>query len=388
MLAKLWVAWPQLLILLLAALQLPIALVSADVSHLAKEYLPPEGATQVATAPARPQADEPEPEPAPADPQKANDGAYYPTAGLMLPPGYAIPTGSNVAPPPASPPNFPLPIYPPFFGFGGGSEGIGGVPLPPGYPNEAQLPIGAFPVGSQPGQFPIGGQHGGAQGVPFPVGPQPAQFGTAPFAVGGTQGAFPNGPQAGPFPNGPQAGPFPNGPQAGPFPNGQTGAGFPIDPQAVPFPAGPQGLPFPQGAQGGLFPFPPDYLTTQGLPSSGMQLPFQQNVGLGTPPGFAGLQPGPAYPYQELVNVGQPFAPSFGIPGQHYQPQPPPQAFADEPQSAPKSSPPAAATPSPVPVRAATTTATTTTIAPVTPKSLNRDTIYAPNGGYVYQRAK
>jgi len=349
MLTKPWATWPLLLQFIL------VSIVIADVSHLAKDYLPPDVGQPVSQA----QADEP----TSIDHMQANDGTFFPMAGLMLPPGYAIPTDGNVAPP-MSPPNFPLPIYPPFFGFGGSPEGLAGGPVPPGFPNEGQFPGGSFPVASQGGQFPIG-----PQGGPFPVNSQPGQFSAAlqsgSFPLGPQSGPFPSGPQGGSFPGGLQGAPFGAGPQGGPFPTGSQSGSFPGGPQGGPFPAGPQGVPFPvgpipQNPQGGPFPYPPDYLTTQGLPSAGMQLPF------GMPPGFGG--PVPTYPYQQLANVGQPFSPSFGIPGQHYQPQP----FADEPE------PEVSAKPKNGPT-------TSTTIAP---KSSNRETIYASNGGYVYQRAK
>ncbi|KAM8720297.1 hypothetical protein ACLKA7_006354 [Drosophila subpalustris] len=359
MLIKLSASWPLLLQFLL------LALVTADVSHLAKEYLPPD----VGQAAAQPLADEP----TPVNLKQANDGAFFPMGGLMLPSGYAIPTGANVAPP-MSPPNFPLPIYPPFFGFGGGPEGqfpggsFSGGPQGGGFPTGPQG--GSFPVGPQPGQFSSGLQNGnfpvGPQGGPFPGGPQGGPFPGEPQA-----GPFPGGPQGGPFSGGPQGGPFPGGTLGGPFSGGPQGGPFPGGPQGGPFPGGPQGAafpvgPIPQNPQGGPFPLPPDYLTNQGLPSAGIQLPF----GMAT--GFGG--PNPTNPYQQQVNVGQPFSPSFGIPGQYYQPQP----FADEPEPKPllKSEDHAK-------VRISPTTATT-----VAPKSHNRDTIYASNGGYVYQRTK
>ncbi|KAH8385010.1 hypothetical protein KR093_009656 [Drosophila rubida] len=359
MITKPRAAWPLLLQLLL------LSLVVADVAHLAKEYLPPD----VGQASSQPLADEP----TPVEQMPANDGAYYPTAGLMLPPGYAIPTSDNIAAPPMSPPNFPLPIYPPFFGFVGGPEGLGGAQVPPGFPNQPQFAGGAFPVAAQGGQFPVGPQGGafaaGPQSGPFPVAPQVVpQFSVGPqagpsFAAALQNGNFPVGPQGGPFPAGPQAGPFPTEPQGALFPVGPEGGPFPAVPQAGPFPAILQPGAFPNGPQSAAFPvgptlqnpFAPDYLTTQGLPAAGMQLPF------GMPPSFAG--PAPTYPYQ-------PFSPSFGVPGQHYQPQP--QPFADEP--APETN-----------AKLKISVATSTTVAP---KSRNRETIYASNGGYVYQRAK
>ncbi|XP_023179150.2 collagen alpha-1(XI) chain [Drosophila hydei] len=362
MLAMPWTTWPLVLMLVV-----PLHLVNADVSHLSSNYLPPDPKPSAAKILAD--------EPAPAEPVKAADGAFYPSGGLMLPSGYSIPTGSNVPPPPMTPPNFPLPIYPPFFGFGGGGGGdafgTGAGQVPPGYEaqfnNVAQGPqfpqAGPFPIGPQPGQFPVG-----PQGAPFSAGQQGLQFMAGPqgggFPVGPQGGGFPVGPQGGGFPVGPQGGGFPVGPQGGGFPVGPQGGGFPVGPQGGGFPVGPQGGGFPVGSQGGGLPIP-DYLTMQGLPASAMQLAFQQNVGFGPQPGFAGPQP--TYPFQQLVNVGQPFSPSFGIPGQNYQPQP--QPFADEPQPESNVKP-------------------KSTAAKALAKSHNMETVYAPNGGYIYKRAK
>ncbi|XP_017869509.1 PREDICTED: glutenin, high molecular weight subunit PW212 [Drosophila arizonae] len=341
-----WTKWPLLLVL---GLLLVLHLANADVSHLSKNYLPPDPKSSAA----QPLADEP----APVEPGKANDGSYYPGGGLTLPSGYSVPTGSNVPQPHSAPPNFALPIYPPYFGFnGGGADAFGN-----GFANGAQGPQfqqpGQFPVGPQPGQFPVGPQPGqfpvGPQPGQFPLGPQPGQFPQGAQFVGGQQG-----PQ---FTPGQQGGGFPIGPQGGGFPVGQQGGGFPIGPQGGGFPVGPQGGAF----QVGPTTFAPDYLTMQGLPAAAIQLPFQQNVGFGPQTGFGGPQS--AHHFQHLVNVGQPFVPSFGIPGQNYQPHP--QPFADEPQPEGKAKP-------------------KSTGAKALAKSQNKETIYASNGGYVYKRAK
>ncbi|XP_068154480.1 LOW QUALITY PROTEIN: proline-rich protein HaeIII subfamily 1 [Drosophila tropicalis] len=265
-----------------------------------------------------------------------NDGQFYPVAGLPLPPGYAIPTGNNVPPPPVAPPNFPLPIYPPYFGFGG-SQGAGPGPGP-GFSN-----VGGQQFAGGPIPEPTNGQYTAfptaSQGLPFPgAGPQ----GGVPFQPGSQFGSFANGPQAGPFPNGQQAGPFP----PGPFPSGPQPGAFPSVPQAGPFPPSPQGVPFPAIPQGGPFPsqpqFPPDYLTNQGLPLAGAQQPFLQPSGFNVPPGFAGPGIDFSNPYQ------QPFADEAQPEEVDAHPT------TDEPSKAKQSS----------------------------------DTVYAPNGGYVYQRAK
>ncbi|TDG41070.1 hypothetical protein AWZ03_012506 [Drosophila navojoa] len=314
-----WTKWPLLLQL---GLLLVLHLTTADVSHLSKNYLPPDPKPSAA----QPLADEP----APAEPAKANDGSYYPGGGLTLPSGYSVPNGGNVPQPHSAPPNFPLPIYPPYFGFNGGSaEAFGN-----GFANGAQGPQfqqpGQFPVGPQPGQFPVGPQPG-----QFPAGPQPGQFSQGAQFVGGQQGFQ--------------------------FTPGQQGGGFPVGPQGGGFPVGPQGGAF----QAGPTPFAPDYLTMQGLPAAAIPLPFQQNVGFGQQTGFGGPQS--THHFQHLVNVGQPFVPSFGIPGQNYQPHP--QRFADEPQPEGKAKP-------------------KSTDAKALAKSHNKETTYASNGGYVYKRAK
>ncbi|XP_017140034.1 proline-rich protein HaeIII subfamily 1 [Drosophila miranda] len=381
--------WPLFLVLLL------LPLIKSDVSHLPKDYIPPtpeeEESLQSIDHQETPLLHR-EHEEHEHDPEgHSNDvNGFYPSLGLPLPPGYAVPTGNNVPPPPAQPPNFPLPIYPPYFGFGGPQESVdpNGSPFGSGPPNAAiqQPPQGApFPQG---GPFPNGGQIGPfpGQGGPFPGqgGPFPGQGSTFPGQGGpfpGQGGPFPGQGstfpgQGGPFPG--QGSPFPEqgGPlpgQVGPFP----GQGSPFPGQAGPFPG--QGGPFPgQGSpfpgQGGSFPqqgnpfpgpFPPDYLTNQGLPIPGSQSPFQQSyAGFNVPPGFGGPQPQGSNPFQQ-------FGPGFGGPG--------PQAFADEPEKPMEeevAEPEKYPQPQPVESQASTES----------PKS--GDTIYGSNGGYVYQRVK
>ncbi|XP_033169243.1 basic salivary proline-rich protein 2 [Drosophila mauritiana] len=329
-----------------AVVVLLLPLINGDVSHLPKEYIPPSAEQEPTTRSA-------------ADGQEVqkDPSGFYPSTGLPLPPGYAIPTGSNVPPSPVQPPNFPLPIYPPFFGFGGGSVEQGGGPgigpVPSAYPNG--------------GAFPGGPPNGGA----FPGGPTNAAFQLPP---GG-----PFGPQAGNFaqPGGfPQVGGFP--PQGAGFqPQGIPGNGFPpqgapFSPQPGVFPPqggafGPQGIPgngFPGGnfpPQGGPFPgsaYPPEFLTNQGLPLTNPQGPFQgpSPAGFNVPAGFGGPVPG-QNPYQQ-------FGPGFGGPA--------PPGYSDEPaKEQPKDS-------------------ERTVVPPPLaddPKSA-ADTVYASNGGYVYKRAK
>ncbi|XP_016949110.1 basic proline-rich protein [Drosophila biarmipes] len=326
-------------------LVLILPLISGDVSHLSKDYIPPRAKQD---APATPSNDGQE--------VQKDPSGFYPSNGLPLPPGYAIPTGSNVPPPPVQPPNFPLPIYPPFFGFGGGpgEPGVGpGIgPVPSAYPNG-----GAFPVGSPNaayhvppgGVYPNGGAAFGPQGPGFPpqgagFPPQGAGFGPQPVGFQ-PQGGFP--PQGPPF--APQPGPF--GPQGAPFGNAFPGAGFP-PPQEGPFP--PQGGPFPP--PGG--PYPPEFLTNQGLPLTNPQGPFQglNPTGFNVPAGFGGPVPG-QNPYQQ-------FGPGFGGPA--------PPGYSDEAaKEQPKEGERKVVAP------------------PLADDPKNgADTVYATNGGYVYQRAK
>ncbi|KAH8245093.1 hypothetical protein KR032_004799, partial [Drosophila birchii] len=349
-------------------LLLPLA--SSDVSHLHNEN----GADSKETQ---------------KDPSSSG---FYPSVGpgLALPPGYAIPTGGNVPPPPAQPPNFPLPIYPPFFGFGGGpgEQGPAIGPVPSAYPNGGAVfpgagapsaaiqqppgPPGAFPSGGVGGSF--GGQGAGVgfpqQGAGFPpqgVGFPPQGAGFPPQGAGfPPQGAgFP--PQGAGFP--PQGAGFP--PQGPGFPS--QGPGFPpqggFPPQSGPFP--PQGVPFPpQGGPGDAFPgapFPgspfPDFLTNQGLPLANSQGPFQgpNPAGFNVPVGFGGPLPG-QNPYQQ-------FGPGFGGPA--------PPGYSDEPEPQPEQEPEQAKVEPPPANEAVAEDA----------KS-GADTVYASNGGYVYQRAK
>ncbi|KAH8367654.1 hypothetical protein KR084_001073 [Drosophila pseudotakahashii] len=355
-----------------AFLVLLLPLINGDVSHLLpKDYIPPSAAEQT---------DE-------AKEIQRDPSGFYPSNGLPLPPGYAIPTGSNVPPPPVQPPNFPLPIYPPFFGFGGGApgEGVGpgigaggGGPFPGGPPNAAfQLPAGgAFPGGSfgpqtgfppqaagfppQAAGFPPQAAGFPPQGAGFP--PQEAGFPTqgAGFPPQGA-GFAPQGagfsPQGAGFP--PQGAGFP--PQGAGFPT--QGPGFP--PQGAGFQPGngfpPQGPPFaPQGVSGNGFPggpFPPEFLTNQGLPLTNPQgPPFQ---GFNVPPGFGG----PSVPVNQ--NPYQQFGPGFGGPA--------PPGYSDE-EHPEKVEEPRKEVPHPHPLAD-------------DPKSV-ADTVYAPNGGYVYKRAK
>ncbi|XP_017063773.1 proline-rich protein HaeIII subfamily 1 [Drosophila eugracilis] len=328
-----------------------LPLINGDVSHLPKDYLPPNADSQNAVHTRSNDAKEIQKDPS----------GFYPSTGLPLPPGYAIPTGSNIPPQPVQPPNFPLPIYPPFFGFGGGpgEQGIGpGIgPVPSAYPNGGPFPGGPPNAAYQqppPGTFP---------GGPFPGGPQ----GGAGGFIAPQGGAFPPAagfqPQGGPG-NGfiPQGAPFP--PQAGPFPP----QGVPFAPQGVPgnaFPGGnfpPQEGPFPP--QGGAFPppgaqYPPEFLTNQGLPLTNPQGPFQgpNPAGFNVPVGFGGPVPG-QNPYQQ-------FGPGFGGPA--------PPGYSDEPEKE-------------QPQKEAERTVVAPPLAD-DPKS-NADTVYATNGGYVYQRAK
>ncbi|XP_030378882.1 U1 small nuclear ribonucleoprotein C [Scaptodrosophila lebanonensis] len=214
------------------------------------------------------------------DKSQAADGVYYPGLGVPLPPGYNVPTGTNVGPPPNTPPNFPLPIYPPYFGFGGGGPGI-----------PTQLGVDGFGQG-------FGQGYGNALGPgpgPGPVpGAGPGIYPNAAQLQGGTQG-FANGP------------PLQGGPQAG--------AGFP---------------------QGGAF--PPNFPPSQGLQA------FQPGPGFGLPPpGYGGpqgpgansfggqpfgaqFQPQPPSPYG-------PFPPQFDEP----QPEPEPEPATPETDEAKKS---------------------------------------------------
>ncbi|XP_033150385.1 collagen alpha-2(I) chain [Drosophila busckii] len=266
-----------LLLLLLTAAK-------ADVKHLSPNYLPPTAKQLDELAPAQ-------------------DGLYFPSAGVQLPSGYAVPTGSNVGAPPQSPPNFPLPIYPPFFGFGTGAEALTGEQALP-LPNEAHFT-------ATPGQL--------SMAAPFV--PQAAQL-PAQFHFNPSIGhQYPVGIMGGQFPIGAQGGAFTVGAQLGPF-------------------AG-------QGPVG-----PPDYLTTQALPMAGPLQPFQQHATFGPP---AGLNP---FQQQQHHNHHhQSFSPSFGLSAHH---------LADELERQPKIQALATSTPQPHPKQG--------------------DTVYAPNGGYVYER--
>ncbi|KAH8421097.1 hypothetical protein KR009_007508, partial [Drosophila setifemur] len=294
-------------------------------------------------------------------PQEDPSG-FYPSTGLPLPSGYAIPTGANVPQSPVQPPNFPLPIYPPFFGFGepgmgpGFGSGLGSVPsaYPNGPPTNAALQqAGATAFGAPGGAgfipnfppFPGQGALFPGQGSPFPgQGPTlPGQAAPFPGQVSpfpGQGAPFPG--QGAPFPG--QGAPFPG--QGAPYPGQEApfpgqGAGFPG--QGSHFPG--QGPPFPP--QGAPFP-PPDFLFNQGLPLANSQgAPFQPAPGFNVPVGFGGPVPGQ-------------FPPGFGGPA--------PPGYSDEPEKA--------------------TEKPGVQIVAADDAKSGADTIYATNGGYVYQRAK
>ncbi|KAH8289472.1 hypothetical protein KR054_005797, partial [Drosophila jambulina] len=311
----------------------------------------------------------------PKDTQKdPSSSGFYPSVGpgLALPPGYAIPTGANVPPPPVQPPNFPLPIYPPFFGFGGGpgDQGPAIGPVPSAYPNGG----GVFPGAGAPSaaiQQPNGppGAFGGGSG-PFAGsgaagGFPPQEAGFPPQGAGFSQQGAGFPPQGAGFP--PQGAGFP--PQGAGFP--PLGAGFPpqgtFPPQNGPFP--PQGVPFPpQGGPGDAFPgaaFPggpyPEFLTNQGLPLANSQGPFQGPgpAGFNVPVGFGGPLPG-QNPYQQ-------FGPGFGGPA--------PPGYSDEPEQGERREPEKV---EPPPAAGAV----------AEDAKSGADTVYASNGGYVYQRAQ
>jgi len=309
-----------------AVVVLLLPLINGDVSHLPREYIPPSAELEPTTRSA-------------ADGQEVqkDPSGFYPSTGLPLPPGYAIPTGSNVLPQPVQPPNFPLPIYPPFYGFGGGpveqggGHGIG--PVPSAYPNG--------------GAFPAGPTNGGA------------------FAGGPTNAAF-QLPPGGPF--GPQAGNFaqPGGfPQTGGFP--PQGAGF--QPQGIPgngFPT--QGAPF--SPQQGVFPSQGGAFGPQGIPGNGF-------LGGNFPP-QGGPFPGSAYPPEFLTNQGLPPSVSYSAPSVSYSAPAVQQSY-----SAPSVSYSAPAVQQSYSAPAVSYSAPSVSYSA---PSVDVGTQYASNGGYVYRK--